>query len=520
MLTTPSTVLSTIPYGESSRIARLATHDLGVVSVIAKGARRPKSPFGAALQLLSEGVATIRPSRHSDLHWLTAFDVGRIPVALAADIGKYAIASLLSEIMLRFAPHESRPETYEFFRHSLDVLEAAPSLAVEVLGLRTIWGLVRSLGFAPSLDRCARDGNAVDPTVPPIAFSASQGGVLCPLCALAQRAPTLNNALTDFASRSLAKCPEAKITVSPYGQVGPTGFTIYSLLQESSDSSCQQKKLMLHSPNTGQVLIGTVFSLEPNGKPVTARIAEVASAALNEPVVAAVAPFPLPDGIHAVSITKQSKGVGGFSYHGFVDASNNYLIMGTRGNLREDPGKTIIETIGLGGATHRGNPKAHVQIIELSDFECPSCAKAHKKVEPIIARNLDKVDYYRLDLPLFEHHLWALDAALGARALSKVAPAKYWTYVNFVFENQETIGKQSFGKFLQNFCEDNDLNWKAIEKIYRSPAEKKALIDQVSRAFDSGVLSTPTYFVNGQMLGFGPEGTFTIEAIKKAIGVK
>jgi protein-disulfide isomerase len=341
-----------------------------------------------------------------------------------------------------------------------------------------------------------------------------------PLCALAQRAPTLNNALTDFASRSLAKCPEAKITVSPYGENGPAGFTVYSLMQESPDPSCQQKKLMLHSPSTGQVLIGSVFRLEPNGKPVAARVSDTASSLLKEPVTATVAAFPLPDGIHAVSIMKQAKGAAGFTYHGFVDASGNYLIIGTRGNLREDPGKTIIETIGLSGATRRGNPKAHVQIIELSDFECPSCAKAHKKVEPIISKNLDKVDYYRLDLPLFEHHEWALDAALGARALSKVAPAKYWNYVNFVFENQETIGKQPFDRFLENFCEDNDVNWKAIEKIYRSPVEKKALVDQVSRAFDNGILSTPTYFINGQMIGFGPEGAFTIEAIKKAIGVK
>jgi protein-disulfide isomerase len=235
---------------------------------------------------------------------------------------------------------------------------------------------------------------------------------------------------------------------------------------------------------------------------------------------ATVAPFPLPDGVRSVSIATQGKGVGGFTYHGYLDASNNYLIVGTRGNLNTDPGKTLIESIGLSGATHRGNPKSKVQIIELSDFQCPTCAKAHKRVEPIIAANLNKVDYYRLDLPLFEHHEWALDAALGARALSKVAPSKYWNYVNFVFDNQETISKQSFDKVLQNFAEDNDVNWKAVEKIYKSPAEKKALIEQVSRAFDNGVLSTPTYIINGQVLGFGPEGTFTINAIKSALGVK
>jgi DNA repair protein RecO (recombination protein O) len=192
MVSTPATVLSTIPYGETSRIARLATRDLGVVSIIAKGARRPKSPFGAALQSLSDGVATIRLARHSDLHWLTAFDVARVPVALAADMGKYAIASVLGELMVRFAPHESRPETYDFFRHSLDVLEPAPPIAVEVLGLRMIWGLVRALGFAPSLARCARDGTPIDPAAGPIAFSASHGGVLCGTCARAQETSRLS----------------------------------------------------------------------------------------------------------------------------------------------------------------------------------------------------------------------------------------------------------------------------------------------------------------------------------------
>lgn len=342
---------------------------------------------------------------------------------------------------------------------------------------------------------------------------------LFPLCAMAQRA-SLNAQLTDFASRSLAKCPEEKVSVAPIGQIGPKGFTAYTLIQESADPSCQRKTYLLHSPLTGQILIGTIFTLEQDARPVTMRIAEVAGQALKEPVVATIAPFPLPDGVHSVSIMTQAKAAGGFTYHGYLDGSSNYLIVGTRGNLNTDPGKTLIDSIGLSGATRRGNPKSKVQIIELSDFQCPTCAKAHKKVEPIIAKNLDKVDYYRLDLPLFEHHEWALDAALGARALAKVAPAKYWNYVNFVFDNQETISKQSFDKVLQNFAEDNDVNWKAIEKIYKSPVEKKALIDQVSRAFDNGVLSTPTYIINGQVLGFGPEGSFTINAIKSALGVK
>jgi protein-disulfide isomerase len=115
-----------------------------------------------------------------------------------------------------------------------------------------------------------------------------------------------------------------------------------------------------------------------------------------------------------------------------------------------------------------------------------------------------------------------MDAALGARAIARVAPKQYWSYVDFVFGNQDAIvdGKQPFLKVLQNFCEDHDISWPAVEKIVKSPAERTALLDQVSRSFDVGVNSTPTYIINGQVMGFGPEGTYTIEQIKKAIGAK
>ncbi len=60
LVTTPAVVLQTYRYSETSKVVRLATRDLGVQSAIAKGALRPKSRFGAGLELLSEGVASAR----------------------------------------------------------------------------------------------------------------------------------------------------------------------------------------------------------------------------------------------------------------------------------------------------------------------------------------------------------------------------------------------------------------------------------------------------------------------------
>lgn len=342
---------------------------------------------------------------------------------------------------------------------------------------------------------------------------------LLPLCAAAQ--PADMNTLRAYAVKAMPRCPGSVITLEPLPNAGPSGFIPYGLTQTSTDQTCGRKTLFFYSAGSQQIVIGSLFQLPPDGRPAADRIAEVVLESLKKPVKVTIAPFPLPDGLRAVSMARDTK-FGPFAYHGFLDVSQTWMMVGYRGNLRTDPSQSLLESVNLSSAVRRGNPKSKIKIVELSDFECPTCARAHKRVEPIITKNLSKIDYYRLDLPLFDYHEWALEAALGARAIARVAPAKYWTYVNFVFDNQDAIvdGKQPFEKTLRNFCEDHDINWSAVGKIVHSPAERASLLDQVSRTFDVGINSTPTYIVNGQVMGYGPEGTYTVEQIKKAIGVK
>jgi protein-disulfide isomerase len=336
---------------------------------------------------------------------------------------------------------------------------------------------------------------------------------------VASAAPADMNTLKAYATKALARCPDAKITLERIDKDAPIGFLAYLVTQTSSDPSCGRQLHFLYSPTTQQVLLGSVFELPPDQRSVNVRVAERAMELLKQPLTATVSAFPLPDRIKAVAITKQTA-YGPFSYHGFVDASERFLIVGTRGNLNVSPGKTLLESLGLQSAVRRGNPKAKSVIVELSDFECPTCGRAHKRLEPVVEKHLQNVDYYRLDLPLFEHHEWAVPAAMGARALQKVAPKRYWEYVNYVYGNQDEIGKRKFDDVFREFCQDRDINWPAVEKIYKSPSELSALLEQVSRAFDNGITSTPTYIVNGQIMGYGPNGDFTAKAVKDAIGAK
>src|SRR5260370_5471464 len=92
LISTPAVVLQTYRYSETSKVVRLATRDLGVQSAIAKGALRPKSRFGAGLELLSEGVAQLYFRETRELHTLRAFALVGPPRPLAADVRRFARA--------------------------------------------------------------------------------------------------------------------------------------------------------------------------------------------------------------------------------------------------------------------------------------------------------------------------------------------------------------------------------------------------------------------------------------------
>ncbi len=188
LLASPAIVLSALRYGETSKIVRLSTRDHGVQSAIAKGAFRPKSRFGGALQLLSEGQAQWLMKEHRELNILTAFDLRRLHVGLTEDLERYAIACALAEVILRFAPPDPHPESFDVLQQALTELEAAPRESLEPLGFRLLWRLVSVLGFAPSLEACVIDGVQLD-AGGMLPFSTREGGALCPACA-SQRGAT------------------------------------------------------------------------------------------------------------------------------------------------------------------------------------------------------------------------------------------------------------------------------------------------------------------------------------------
>jgi DNA repair protein RecO (recombination protein O) len=174
--TTPALVLHALAYGDTSKILRLLTRDLGLQSVIAKGARRAKARTGPRLDLFAQGEAGIAVKRNRELQTLTAFEVTVPHAGLAGDVERFAAASAVAELVLRFAPADAHPDLFDATAAALDALEHAPAELVGSVGLLACWGVVVALGFSPALERCVVCRTPLEGR---LAFSAAQGGALC-----------------------------------------------------------------------------------------------------------------------------------------------------------------------------------------------------------------------------------------------------------------------------------------------------------------------------------------------------
>ncbi|MFQ5703144.1 MAG: DNA repair protein RecO [Gemmatimonadales bacterium] len=180
LVTTDAVILHSFKYGESSKIVRLATAELGVQSAIAKGATRAKSRFGARLQVLSEGVAQIYVKQNRDLQTLAEFDVVKQRRELAHDVRRYAGGAALAELVLRFSHSGPNPELFALLVRDLDNITSASPEILDIVVLSALWGAVCVLGFAPALDSCARDGARLSDGA--AVFSVTDGGFLCSTC--------------------------------------------------------------------------------------------------------------------------------------------------------------------------------------------------------------------------------------------------------------------------------------------------------------------------------------------------
>ncbi|MDI6739221.1 MAG: DNA repair protein RecO [Candidatus Edwardsbacteria bacterium] len=172
-------ILKSQNWSETSRIVHAFARHGGRIKLVAKGARRPKSRFGAAFEPGTFAQVIFYTSRSSDLH--TASEAAVLWRPLREDLETV----LLRLAALDLAYKASPPETpnVALFRNLLRFLQSldADSSGARYTRLIAFFLLaLNNLGYAPVLDRCLSCRKPVTSVLH--GFSVAHGGFVCASC--------------------------------------------------------------------------------------------------------------------------------------------------------------------------------------------------------------------------------------------------------------------------------------------------------------------------------------------------
>ena len=162
--------------GEADRIVILLTPNRGLISCVARGARRTTSRTGGHVDLLRHITAHISEGR-SDLHVISQVETVNAYLRLRNDLDRLTLASHFAEISERFSlQNAANPRLFTLLRDSLTYAESTPKSALHLLRLWHEATLLTTVGLQPQLHRCVRTNTEIPPG--DHWFSPSEGGLI------------------------------------------------------------------------------------------------------------------------------------------------------------------------------------------------------------------------------------------------------------------------------------------------------------------------------------------------------
>ena len=125
MQSTAAILLRKRKFSDTSLIVSWCTESLGCIQTIAKGARRPKSPFAGKLDLFFEAEIQIAPSRKSTLHTLTEIALRNPFAGIRQSYLRTQTAAYFVELIeLSTERDHCEPELFLLLRRAFTYLDA------------------------------------------------------------------------------------------------------------------------------------------------------------------------------------------------------------------------------------------------------------------------------------------------------------------------------------------------------------------------------------------------------------
>lgn len=157
----PGIILRKTPYSETSLILKVYSRESGLITLMAKGAKRPKSKFAGLLDFFTLNQFIYPEKGRSEILTLSDASLIREFPRLKSDPGSQALGHVFMELYLKYMhePHRSPPH-YAWLLERLESLDEAEGGSRDhVLRLCDfVLGLCAVSGFAPQFTACVHCG--------------------------------------------------------------------------------------------------------------------------------------------------------------------------------------------------------------------------------------------------------------------------------------------------------------------------------------------------------------------------
>jgi protein-disulfide isomerase len=158
------------------------------------------------------------------------------------------------------------------------------------------------------------------------------------------------------------------------------------------------------------------------------------------------------------------------------------------------PKRPVFEVM-EGNSPSLGKEDAKVTLVEFSDFQCPFCAKASTLVHDLKKKYGDKIKvvFKNFPLPFHQHANLAAQAGLCSHEQGKDL---FWKMHDLMFAQQDKLDEKS----LMEKAKTLKLDTTAFEQCLKTQKYAAEVKKTFSEGEVLGVKSTPTFFINGQLL--------------------
>jgi DNA repair protein RecO (recombination protein O) len=183
LITEPVLILHRFPFSETSLIIKAIGKKSGPISIMAKGALRPKNSLAHTLEPLNLCEFTYIYKQTRELQTLKEAQIINNYQLIRKNLEKQAYAHVIAEILLRAYTHPDEPQAVfqlaERYFRLLNTADLHPPRSLFVL-IRFIFDFCELLGFGLQLSHCIECGMNLDK--PPASISPNHGGAICHDC--------------------------------------------------------------------------------------------------------------------------------------------------------------------------------------------------------------------------------------------------------------------------------------------------------------------------------------------------